>query len=457
MLRHDTEIDFLAYSLADAIGGSLSAVDSLIVRSSLVAEKFEGASHKTIAVEAAVDFILAGTLVRIGDQLRFTSQLVDAQSGALLWSDSGQFALTDVFQLQDRLASRIVHSLVAQLTDRERRAFGRDVPVNAVAYANYLRANQIVGHRTTDNAKMARDLYLCCLKEDPSFAPAWACLGRVYRLLDKFGVGAGENLDCADRAFQRAFALNPGLTVAHNFYTSVEADMGHAKRAMVRLLERAALNRNDPELFAGLVQSLRYCGELRASLVAHRCAKELDPHIVTSVEHTHFLICDYQETLDLIPPEKGYYLDAMALASLGRVEEARARLIHREELAFCGPYLLMRSLRALLEGKREDAMRAIDELEASRVQDPETTFCMARHVAYVGDPNRAINMLSAVIEKNFVCDFALAQDPWLESVRAHPHFANLLQRAAERRRDAHAAFIKAGGESLLKTGTDSTV
>jgi hypothetical protein len=74
----------------------------------------------------------------------------------------------------------------------------------------------------------------------------------------------------------------------------------------------------------------------------------------------------------------------------------------------------------------------------------------------VDDPSRAIDMLSAVIEKNFVCDFALAQDPWLESVRSHAYYADLMEKAAEHRRDAHAAFINAGGESLLQAHVAST-
>src|ERR1035438_3851828 len=123
----------------------------------------------------------------MGDQLRVSSQLVEAPSGALIWSDTGQFALGDIFQLQDSLTKRIVQLLAGPLTDRERSTFQTDVPAGAKAYEYYLRANQTVQHKTTDNAKRACDLLLRCVQEDPSYAPAWARLGRVYRLLEKFG------------------------------------------------------------------------------------------------------------------------------------------------------------------------------------------------------------------------------------------------------------------------------
>jgi eukaryotic-like serine/threonine-protein kinase len=407
VLRRDDDTEFLAHSLPEAISNSLSGIDSLIVRSSLVAARLEGSDPKKVAAEANVDVILTGTLLRSGDQLRVTSQLVAAPSGALIWSDSAQFTLMEIFQLQDSLTHRIVQSLAGQLTDRERDALRRDVPANAKAYEYYLRANQILRHRTMENTNVACDLYLQCVREDPSYAPAWARLGRVYRLLEKFGEASEQNIHRADAAYRRAFALNPDLTMAHNFYTSIEADLGQAPQAMVRLLERATLKRNDPELFAGLVQSCRYCGELRASLVADQRATRLDPHTSTSVLHTYFLLGEYQRTVDGTPPERGFYLDAAALASLGQEGEALNRLREREKARVGGLQVMMRSLRALLEGDRAGAALAANEHTASGMRDPESLFYVARHLARLGEPGRAIEVLSTVIDQNFICDFAL--------------------------------------------------
>jgi serine/threonine protein kinase/tetratricopeptide (TPR) repeat protein len=451
VLRPDNDTDFLAYSLPDAISSSLSGIDSLIVRSSLMAARFDASDAKRIGDEADVNVILTGTMLRVGDQLRVSSQLVEAPSGALIWSDTGQFALGDIFQLQDSLTKRIVQLLAGPLTDRERSTFQRDVPAGAKAYEYYLRANQIVQHRTTDNAKLACDLLLRCVQEDPSYAPAWARLGRAYRLLEKFGEESEENFERADGAYRRAFALNPDLSMAHNLYTYIETDLGLAPSAMVRLLERARLKRNDPELFAGLVQSCRYCGELRASLVAHQRATSLDPHSSTSIAHTYFLLGDFQKVLDEIPPERGFYLDAIALASSGREGEALSRLRERERLGAGGPRTMMRSLRALLEGDRAGAALAVGEHEASGMRDPESLFYVARHMARIDELGRAIEILFRVIDQNFVCDFSLAHDPWLSSLRSHPQYGDLLHRTAERRRGAHTAFVKAGGELLLRS------
>ena len=188
MLKRDEETDFLAYSLPDAISSSLSGIDSLIVRSSMLAAHFEGAvDPKRIATEAEVDVILTGSVLRAGDQIRVTCQLVEAPSAAMIWSETVSSSMQDLFKIQDELSERVVHTLMLPRSERERRIFRRDVPASAKSFEFYLRANQIVATRTLENMRLARDLYLQCLDDDPDYAPAWACLGRTHRFIEKFG------------------------------------------------------------------------------------------------------------------------------------------------------------------------------------------------------------------------------------------------------------------------------
>ena len=185
ILRSDPETDFLAFSLPDAISGSLSGLESLVVRSSVTAARFASdlPDLKRIALEADADIVMTATLLRAGDQLRVSTQLVEAPGGTVIWSLISQAPLGDVFKLQDELTQRIVDSLSLPLTAREERMLKHDVPSNARAYESYLRANKL----STDSAQweLARDLYLRCVEEDPRYAPAWARLGRMYRVIRK--------------------------------------------------------------------------------------------------------------------------------------------------------------------------------------------------------------------------------------------------------------------------------
>src|SRR5262249_40413572 len=143
----------------------------------------------------------------------------------------------EIFQLQDQLAKSIVDSLSLSLTAGEKRRINRDEPANAEAYEYYLRANQL--YEGSKGWATARDLYVRCVECDPRFAPGWAKLGRCYRRLAKFGnpSNAEANLGLAEQALKRALEINPDLSLAHHLYAYIEVDRGHAKEAMVRLLE----------------------------------------------------------------------------------------------------------------------------------------------------------------------------------------------------------------------------
>ena len=453
VLRKDQDTDFLAYSLPDAISSSLSGADGIIVRSSLVAARFDGPlDPRRIAAEAEVDAILAGTLMRAGEQLRVTCQLVEAPGGAVIWSDSAVAGMEDLFQLQDELSRRIVESLMLPLTEREHRILRHDIPATASAYQYYLRANQVAEVRTPDNMRLARELYTQCLEEDQQYAPAWARLGRIYRFIEKFGEDAEENLTRADDAFRKAFALNPNLPLAHNLYTQIECDRGCALSAMLRLRERARFRRNDADLFAGLVQSCRYCDELKASVAAHQRARHLDSHIVTSVSHTYFVLGDYQKTIESYgSPKGGYYLDCAALVMLGEKEEALARLRARERSggATGSVRAIMQSLRAYLEGDREGSLTAIEAGEQMTRRDPESLFYEARHLAQIAEAARALDVLSLVVDGGFLCASSLSRDAWLAPLQSFPGYSTLVMRTDQQRARTHASFVAAGGPELL--------
>jgi TolB-like protein len=450
ILRPDPDVDFLAFALPDAITASLSGLQSLVVRSSLVASRFDPArvDLRALAAEADVDVVLTGTLLRSGDQLRVATQLVEAPGGATVWSDSAQVALGDVFQLQDNLVHRIVESLSLPLTAREHKMLRYDVPASAAAYEFYLRGNQLA--RQWEQMTVARDLYRQCVDRDPRFAPAWARLGRCHRLIGKYGTGeeAVTSLALGEAAFQRALALNPELSLAHNLYSYLEADLGRAREAMGRLITRAQASRSDPELFGGLVHTLRFCGLPEASVAAHEQARRLDPHIPTSVTHTYYAMRDYRRCVETSHGDIGY-VDALGLVGLGRTDEAVAVLRQREP----GHHhrmiqLFVHSLLALLEGRRDDAVAATAEC-MNRFADPEGRYYLARQLAYLGGAEAALAALRRAVEEGYHGYSTLVRDPWLDSLRARPEFAATLSLAESAHRDAARVFRESGGEALL--------
>jgi serine/threonine protein kinase/tetratricopeptide (TPR) repeat protein len=448
-LRSDPDVEFLAFGLPDAITVSLSTLESLVVRSSLAAAKFAGPilDLKAIATELDVDTVLAGTLLRSGDQLRVSAQLLEAPAGTVLWSHTSQVALGDLFGLQDDLAGRIVASLKLPLTAQERQQLSRDVPATARAYEFYLRANQLANDATSWT--LARDLYEQCVEEDPAYAPAWARLGRMYRVIAKFvDVDPAENEAKAEAAVRRALSLNPNLSLAHKVYAHIELDSGRAIEAMVRLLERARTRAADPELFVALVQACRYCGLLDASEAAYHRARRLDPILRTSFHHTLWARGEYQRARNLDDPSDA--IVGLALASLGQVDEASRAL--RDEEARFGDSLLgdfSRTARYAIEGDRERAVASARRLIESKFKDPEGRVYRGMLLALAGDYTAALETLDRAVRGGYYCHRLLEQHHWLDPIRTDPQFVRLLKFAAERRRDAVAKFIEAGGEATL--------
>jgi TolB-like protein len=454
LLRPDPEIDFLALSLADAITASLAQVETLVVRSSLAAARFAGVEFdlKAIVAEVDVDLVLAGTLLRSGDQVRVNAQLVEAPSGTLVWSVNAQVLLGDIFQLQDDLAHRIVDSLSLPLAARGDQAWKRDVPATPRAYELYLRANHL-GWDVANASVLAtaRDLYRQCLAEDPAYAPAWARLGRTYRVMAKFGhEDSTECVRLAEEAFSKAFALNPDLPIAHNLYTYFEIDeLARPRQAMVRLLERARTRPNDPELFAGLVFACRICGLLEASLAADRTARRLDPAIRTSVHYTHLMLGDYVKAIERDDdPIRDVSISALTL--LGRRDEALAIC---RELASRGvegsERWFVESVTAFLEGRPGDCAAAMANLKDTPFRDPEGLFFNASLVAAAGAERLALDLLGRAVANGFASSYALAHDPGFDSLRANPEFLALFRRVEAAHSEAAAAFEGAGGERLL--------
>jgi len=455
MLRPDADTEFLAFSLPDALTSSLSGLTSLVVRSSMVAARFaadkEAPDLKKIAAEIDVDVVVTGTLMRSGEAVRVSAQLTDASNGTLLWSDTAQASIGDLFRLQDDLTQRIVASLSLPLTAREQHMLQRDIPASAKAYEFFLRGNQL--SYDSKQWSVARDLYLRAVDEDPRFAPAWARLGRIHHVMTTFlDTGTREGFDRAEAAFRRALELNPDLTVAHKLLAQLEVDLGRARDAMTRLVERA--QSADPELLAGLVSTCRYCGLLDASVAAHGRAAALEPRIRTSVPHTWFLQRDYVRLATTKLTEYPY-IAPLALAALGRANEALPVLRELEQTTKTRVRDFIAAARMLLDGDTEGSLAAARRIAASDFKDPEGLFYACRHLAHLNDAATAIDLLERVVAGGYFCYPAMADDPWLDPLRKKPAFSKLLRHAEAQHEGATRDFARLGGHAALGTASAS--
>jgi serine/threonine protein kinase/tetratricopeptide (TPR) repeat protein len=449
MLRPDSDFDFLGPSLADAIVMQLAGLRSLIVRSSMASARFASPTPDLAEIGRAleVDMVLLGTVLPAGGRCRVQAQLVEAADGQVVWSQTAEASGGDVFEIQDMLVRRIVDSLQLPLSSHERYELRRDVPASPAAYEYFLRANQIAVIGKDIN--VARALYLQAVEADPTFAPAWARLGRSHRIVAKYlNEGRPENYKAAEEALGRALELHPDLPSALHYMAQLELDHGRVEAALDRLLPLVERNPNDAEGHAGLILAFRYAGMLDASLAAHQRVRRLDPALPTSVHYTLLSLGETERALeerdDALGTVRGWLL-----AKAGREEEAirlmrEVEVRERGNLAGWGATLF----RAALEGDRalgEEALRVHSDFP-----DPEGTFVHATVCARLGLPGWAVDLIESTVDRGYANVAWIENDPWLAPLRDDPRYRAAVERA--RRRHEELARRYAGRPAHLPAG-----
>ena len=315
-----------------------------------------------------------------------------------------------------------------------------------------MRGKELMAERSLDSIQRARDLFTICVASDPQFATGWAWLGRTSRVLEKFKGDRPLTPNVAVAAFQRAFAIDPDLACAHNFYTQLQVDTGEGLQAMSRLALRIKTRGEDAETLTGLVQVLRCCGMLEESVAAHRRAKALDPTVKTSVAHTVFLQCDFASVFEHYVG-KQYYLDLAAWVAMGQRERAisllRTRLAEQPDL---GPWMfaLMGSLLAVLEGRREDALSLVER--ARFVYEPEGAFYFARHCGMLNDAASAVRLIRRARKEGFWSSQTLERDSAFEEMRGLAEFKSEICEAKLLEAKARAALAAVLGAFSMNAG-----
>jgi serine/threonine protein kinase len=428
LLTPDSDVEFLPFSLAEAIASSLTALDTLVVRSSLVAARFATGvpDFERIATEASVDVIVTGTLMRSGAQLRVATELIEVPSGRVIWSKASHVTMGDIVELHEDVTRRIVESLSLPLSEREQRSLGRDVPSNARAFEFYLRGMQL--SRDPRSLDLARDMYLEAVGADPAYAPAWARL---------------------ESSLNRALELNPDLGFADRAYAQIEVDYGRSQEAMVRLVRRTSTRANDPDMFAGLVHSCRYCGLFDASLAAHERARRLDPNIGTSVQYTLLMAGRYDQALAQATGHDS--VRGMALAMVGDAAATHELRSHAEQLRAVNMVPMARfvgGIATMLDGDVGALRAAIDAWIDAGLRDPEALFIHGLFLTGGGDHQRGLELMRDSVEAGYLPHETLGRHRWLDPLRGSTEFQMLADTTRMRHERAAAAFADAGGIPL---------
>ena len=330
-LSSDPEKDYFGDGIAEELIHLLARVPGLKVpaRTSSFAYKNRNIDVRQIARELGVGMLLEGSVRSAGDRIRVTAQLVEADSGFHVWSETYDRRFADVFELQDELAGAIVQALKINLGDGERRAL-RDAPPTRDVEAYRLLLRAVAMRHNFGASERVIAVLKECVARDPGFVRAHAELAVAYNILFSLGSHGPEILSEAQRCAERALSLDPTSAEAHAVIGVQHAIRGDWRRAENSLRRALDLNPAEPlthSAYALFV--LGPAGKLQQALTEALTSYELAPGTTGAAinvagfsslcardeEATHFL---------QVATELGAHTDRLPLA-LFRSEFARRR------------------------------------------------------------------------------------------------------------------------------------
>jgi len=443
-LSSDASQDYFADGMTDELISDLGQIRALrvISRTSVMAYKHARKPLPQIARELNVDAVVEGTVLRSGEQVRITAQLIEAAADKHLWSQSYEGELRDALALQNRVANAIAEQIRINLNPQERAALRTTKVVDPEAYQSYLKGRFFWNKRTADGLRAALAYFNQAIEEDPKYAQAYSGLADTYALLGDWQYGVmttkealpkakaaavkaleldstlGEahnslafcldgfdwDLDAGGKEFRRAIELNPGYATAHHWYAWHLALLRRYDEAITEMKKAQNLDPLSLIIGADLAELLVLAHSYDESISQSRKAIEMDPNF--ALAHNQLAQAYLQKNMN---------------------EEAVAELQKAVELSGGSPTCIASLARAYVaSGKRSEAEKLLSNLKQRSTLGYSHASEIAVIYASLGDTNQAMSWLERSYEERFNPGVLLR--PGFDPLRSDPRFQDLSRR-----------------------------
>jgi TolB-like protein/DNA-binding winged helix-turn-helix (wHTH) protein/Tfp pilus assembly protein PilF len=443
-LSNDASQDYFADGMTDELISDLGQISALrvISRTSVMAYKRARKPLPQIARELNVDAVVEGTVLRSGDRVRITAQLIEASTDKHLWSESYEGELRDTLALQNQVARAIADQIRINVNPQERAALKTVKVVNPEAYESYLKGRYFWNKRAADGLKVALAYFNQAIEEDPKYAQAYSGLADTYALLGDWqyavmtpkealpkakaaaikaleldsALGEAHNslafcldgfdwdFDAAGREFRRAIELNPGYATAHHWYSWHLALVGNFDEAIVEMRKAENLDPLSLIINADLAELLVLAHAYDESIRQSRKTIEMDPNF--ALAHNQL--------------GQAYLEKQMPGDAVAELEKA-------VQLSGGSPTVIANLARAYAaSGKRAEALKLLSDLKKRRSPGYSRASEIAVIYASLGDSDQAMNWLERSYEERFNPGVLLR--PGFDPLRKDPRFEDLVRR-----------------------------
>jgi TolB-like protein/DNA-binding winged helix-turn-helix (wHTH) protein/Flp pilus assembly protein TadD len=442
-LSSDPSQEYFADGMTDELITDLGQISALrvISRTSIMQYKGVRKPLPQIARELNVDAVVEGTVLRSGDQVRITAQLIQASDDRHLWSHSYEGELRDALGLQNKVASAIAEQIQINLQPKEQIALTNEKAVNPEAYEAYLKGRYFWNKRTDDGLRKGIDYFNQAIEKDPTYARAYTGLADSYALLGDWEYGGmapkeafpkaeaaatkalqlddtlGEahtslafcldlydwNWDSAEAEFKRAIELNPGYATAHHWYSWHLAELGRKDEAIAEMRQAASLDPLSLIISADLAEVL---------LVARRYEQSIQQSLSTIAMDPAFAVAHYQLGQAYVQNQR--YSDAM-------VEFQKAIALSGANTTFSSNLAYVYAL----AGRRSEAVKILND-QTNRDHGFSSSAEIALIYVGLGKNDQAMTWLERAYEERF--NPSILARPSFDPLRSDKRFQDLLHR-----------------------------
>jgi len=440
-LSGDASQGYFADGMTDELITDLSQISALRVISRTSVMVYKGARKPLpqIGRELNVDAVVEGTVLRSGDQVRITAQLIQAPADKHLWAESYEGNLRDTLALQKKVASAIAEQIRIELTPQEQAVLKRVNVVNPEAYESYLKGRYFWNKRTADGLKVATAYFNQAIEEDPNYAQAYAGLADSYNLLGDWEYGAlapseaypkakaaaikalelnntlGEahtslafSLDVFDRdwqsaekEFRKAIELNPGYATAHHWYAWHLSEIGRNAEAIAEMRKAEHLDPLSLIISADMAEIL---------LVAHLNDEAVEQSRRTVDMDPNFAIAHFELGEAFV--QKHSYNEAIAEFQKA-IELSGGSISARANLAYA----------YALSNKTNKAVKILNDLKTRSTRNASEIALM---YVGLGEKDQAMTWLEKAYDEHF--NPSILVRPAFDPLRSDPRFQNLVHR-----------------------------
>jgi TolB-like protein/DNA-binding winged helix-turn-helix (wHTH) protein/Flp pilus assembly protein TadD len=443
-LSGDPSQDYFSDGMTDELITELGQISELrvISRTSAMAYKGSHESLPRIARDLNVDAVLEGAVLRSGNRVRITAQLILAATDKHLWAKSYEGDLRDTLMLQKDVARSIAGEIRIELTPQEQAALQHLQQVNPEAHEDYLKGRYFWNKRTPEGLKRAIDYFSQAIEKDPNYAPAYAGLADSYALSGDWQYGVippkeaypkakaaatkaialdgalGEahislawclngfewDWESAGREFKRGIELNGGYATAHHWYGWHLATLGRHGEAVVELEKAKSLDPLSLIIGADLAEELLIAHRYDEALKQSRETMNMDPFFAL----THYVLGE-------------------VLAQKHMSNEAIAELQKAVELSQGSPAFAANLANAYaVSGRREEAVKILNDLKSRS----RTGFSNAPEIAVVYAGLEEKDQAMAWLERAYAERFnpGVLMRPAFDPLRSDRRFQDLVRR-----------------------------